>query len=316
MQAILPSARDGGRYRWLAALLATASLALVAWLPVSVRAQVELTVIVPFPAGGSADLAARLFAAHLRERGVQAVTVNQDGGSGVLAFRRMLVAGPRTEILVGPATPMLTGLLTVSETASLRERGQLVCQIYDNRIVLVSKSSPVAEVRSFFEGGGVRVASGGVRSIPYLTLRAATSAAGQQFTHVPFRGEHPALLALAQGEVEAAIVTYSSYLLTGKSLNLSVISGVGAADGKLPQFHAANADVRFPSSPAIVLVQPGAPATLVSLLVSECERFATAQPLSGKLTELGFEPRYRSGLEAAAAIEAASRWLAPAVELR
>lgn len=316
MQVILANSPCSKSTRRRDTLLVMVSLALLICLPVPAKAQAELTVIVPFSAGGSADLAARLFAEQLRERGVQSVTVNLDGGSGVLAFRRMLAAGPRNEMLVGPATPMLTGLLSGVETASLRDPRQLVCQIYDNRIVLVTRTSTAVEVRHLFQSNALLVSSGGVRSIPYLALKAATAGIGKQFTHVPFRGERPALLALAQGEVEAAVVTYSSYLLVGKSLDLSVVSGIGAADGKVPSFLSANADVQFPSSPAVVLVQPGAPSALVSLLASECERFATAPSSRTKLTELGFEPRYRSGPEAALAIEAASRWLAPVVESR
>ena len=120
MQAIRPSARACGPLQWLSALLATALLSSVTCLPVSARAQAEIAVIVPFPAGGSADFAARLFVARLRERGVQAVTVNMDGGSGLLAFRRILTAGHRTEILVGPATPML-----IAAFINLTQRGKL-----------------------------------------------------------------------------------------------------------------------------------------------------------------------------------------------
>lgn len=279
--------------------------------------QLELTVLVPFPAGGSADLLARLFVAQLNERGVRAAVINLDGGSGVLAYRRLLSSGPKPEILVGPATPMLTGLLSLAEMKLMKERQQVVCQIYDNKMVLVRRRA-VAEIppAQLLRSANTRVSSGGVRSIPFLTLSSAVGVKDGQFTHVPFRGEHPALVALAQGEVDASVVTYSSFLLTRQNLDLQAVALLSKApwDGVagIPLLGDAGFPVAFASSPAVVVVQPGSRPELVAMLSSECERFAREEPSRSKLVLLGIDPVFRGGADAMAAIQAASLWLVPA----
>lgn len=295
-------------------------VALACFLPCAFAAEpavshAELTVLVPFPAGGSADLLSRLFVAQLNDRGVSAIVVNLDGGSGVLAFRRLLAGGPRPEVLVGPATPMLTGLLSPAEMGLINERRQLVCQLYDNKMVLVRRrDAPGAPTAQLLRSPSTRISSGGVRSIPFLTLAAAV---GQdaRFTHIPYRGEYPALVALAQREVEASVVTYASFLLVRTSLDLQAVTLLSRApwDGVagVPLLGDAGFPVKFASSPAVVVVQQKARSELVTILRTECERFVSEEPSRSRLIGLGIDPVFRGGVEAMAAIQAASGWLTP-----
>ena len=254
-------------------------------------------------------MAARLFAAQLHERGNQVVIKNQDGGAGLIAYRRMLASSLRPEILVGPATPMVTGLLSEAESFALRRPSQLICQIYDSKIAVVVRRSDQLDIAELLASGEARVSSGGPRSIPYLALKAATTAAGQQFTHIPFRGEYFALLALAQREVEAAVVTYSSFVLASPNLALSVSSGITSANGGVAELKSFDERFEFTTSPAVVLVQPGASVDLIKFLTTECERFTADEIARDRLVRLGFEPSFRTGQDAGVSIDMLSRSL-------
>jgi tripartite-type tricarboxylate transporter receptor subunit TctC len=210
---------------------------------------------------------------------------------------------------------MLTRLLSSSEMSLIKERHQLICQLYDNKMVLVRRKviaeTPIAQL---LRSSATRVSSGGFQSIPYLTLSAALGENGK-FTHIPFRGEHLALVALAQGEVEASVVTYASYLLARQTFELQAVTLLsntpwdGAVD--IPLLANAGFPVKFASSPAVVAVQAGTRPELVALLSSECEKFVVEEPSRSRLVSLGIDPVFRSGVDAMKAIQAGSLWLVP-----
>src|SRR5688500_20145983 len=76
--------------RWLVALLLSASLAFAQDWPAR-----PVRLVVPFPAGGSTDVAARTLAERLsRSRGVQFVVENRAGGGGVVGISEVARAAP------------------------------------------------------------------------------------------------------------------------------------------------------------------------------------------------------------------------------
>jgi tripartite-type tricarboxylate transporter receptor subunit TctC len=294
------------------------SLLLFLILTANNAASQEINILVPFTAGGSADYVARLFATHLNNTtGVSTTVMNVDGGSGVVAFRRILNGTQRPEILVGPATPVLTGLLSPAESILIMEKKLIVCQIYENRMVLVQRAkAQTTLISELLTSASSRISSGGPRSIPFLALASSIDPMGNQFTHVPFRGEHPALVAVAQGVVEAAVVTFSTFVLARSSLDLKAIAIVSSNNleeaGGIPVLGNSGFVVRFASSPAVVLVQPNAGLDLINRLRSSCESFTRQESTRKQLVSLGIDPVFKVGSEAISSIASITKAISEA----
>lgn len=263
------------------------------------------TIVVPFTAGGSADYAARTFAVALHVLDIPAVTVNVDGASGVLGFRRLAresTAGENLMVL-SPIVP-LTSAISPEETQELERHIEPICQLYDNLIVIVARKGDAVgrnfgdTVRNAREAS-ISVASGGSRSIPSLALRDAAGELWTRFTHVPYRGEAPALLDLVKGEVDTAVVTYSSVkaLVDGGSVELVATLGLDR-DPRLAAVPIAS-EIGFRakpvSSPGGLFVRTTTSAAMKSRLDRACQTISSQPSFQDALASKGIIAKYRSG---------------------
>jgi tripartite-type tricarboxylate transporter receptor subunit TctC len=175
----------------------------------------NLRIIVPFPPGGQADLAARPVAAALEKiLGAAVVVENRAGGAG----------GSIGTVVAARATPDgYTLLMALSSFAVLpesdrlfdREPGYEVSQftpvariLADPTLLAVPSSAPWRTLREFVEDakkrpGQIPYGSSG----PYGTLHVAMEmfavSAGIKLLHIPFRGAGPALNGILSGTVQA-----------------------------------------------------------------------------------------------------------------
>ncbi|MGV7212417.1 tripartite tricarboxylate transporter substrate binding protein [Bradyrhizobium sp. UFLA05-112] len=175
----------------------------------------NITMIVPFPAGGQADLAARPVAMALeRILGKSVIVDNRAGGAGGSVGN---AAAARAE----PDGHTL--LMTLSSLAVLPEADRLfnrpvayeVSQftpiarvLADPTLLAVPASAPWKTVQEFVDDakkrpGQITYGSSG----PYGTLHVAMEmfavSADIKLLHVPFRGAGPALTAILSGTVQA-----------------------------------------------------------------------------------------------------------------
>jgi len=175
----------------------------------------NLRIIVPFPPGGQADLAARPVAAALEKLLGQAVVVeNHAGGAG---------GSIGTVVAARSAPDGYTLLMALSSLAVLPESDRLfdrapayeVSQFFplarvlaDPTLLAVPASAPWRSVSDLVDDarkrpGQIPYGSSG----PYGTLHVAmamfAASAGIKLLHVPFRGAGPALNGLLSGTVQA-----------------------------------------------------------------------------------------------------------------
>src|SRR6266403_1321825 len=169
----------------------------------------NITMIVPFPAGGQADLAARPVALALeRILGKPVIVDNRAGGAG----------GSIGNAAAARAEPDgYTLLMTLSSLAVLPEADRLfdrpvayeVSQfapvarvLADPTLLAVPASAPWKTLQDLVDDAKKRPGHG-----PYGTLHVAmemfAASAGIKLLHVPFRGAGPALTALLSGTVQA-----------------------------------------------------------------------------------------------------------------
>ncbi len=189
------------------AILAALMLAL-ATLPA--RAQ-PISIVVPFPPGGLADVMARLVGEALRERLGQPVVIdNRPGAGGIVGARVVAQAAPDgTTLLLGNTNLAVNPSLYKSlPYETLVAFAPIIQAVAVPNFILVHGATPYRTLADFIADararpGALNFSSAGNGTFPHLAFVLFTLRAGIQLTHVPYSGAAPALQALLGHQVEA-----------------------------------------------------------------------------------------------------------------
>ncbi len=173
-----------------------------------------VTMIVPFPPGGQADLAARPIAAALEKiLGQPVVVENRGGAGGSLGNAAVARAEPDgytilmtlSSLAVLPESDRLFGRQPAYEVGQLAPVARVLA---DPTLLAVPASAPWKTLQDLVEDAKKRPAQIPYGSSgPYGTLHVAmemfASAAGIKLLHVPYRGAGPAVTGLLSGQIQA-----------------------------------------------------------------------------------------------------------------
>ena len=198
------------RTRWLlacACALAPPAQAQDTAQPYPARA---IRIIVPFPAGGTADLLPRIIAEKLSANWGQPVIVdNRAGAAGNIGAAMVFNAEPDGyTLLSAPPPPLVINQSLYPKLAfdPARFVPVTVMAAVPN-VMLLNAKMPVSNVRELIAWAkanpeGLIYSSQGSGTTSHLTTEMFKSAAGAlKATHVPYKGTAPALGALLAGEV-------------------------------------------------------------------------------------------------------------------
>jgi tripartite-type tricarboxylate transporter receptor subunit TctC len=217
------------RRRFLHLAAGAAALPVVSW---SARAQAYparmITLIVPFPPGGSTDVAARIVADHMsRTLGQQIVVQNVSGAGGTTGSIRAMRAEPDGyTILMGQmgthaASVALYPNLAYKPDVDFEPIGLVTAFPL---VIAARKDFPPKDLKEFVaylkaNAGTLNQAHAGVGSIFFTTCLLLNSIVGVNPTLVPFNGGAPAMNALVAGQVDymcADIITGGTHLEAGR----------------------------------------------------------------------------------------------------
>jgi tripartite-type tricarboxylate transporter receptor subunit TctC len=201
--------------------LLVASAATLAMPALSIAQSAKpVSLIVSYPAGGGADLMARLIAPHLgKYLGQNVVVENKPGASGQIAAAQVAKAAPDGNTLLLDASsfavnPSLFGKLPYDSDKDFTPLGivamfpnVLVChpgfQAQNAKeVVRMAKASP----------GKLAYASSGNGSAQHLAGALFESLTATQLVHVPYRGGGPALNDVMGGQVPLFFANVASSL--------------------------------------------------------------------------------------------------------
>jgi len=168
-------------------------------------------IIVPFPAGGSADLLPRIVGEKLAERWGQPVVVeNRPGAAGNIGADAVYRAEPDGyTLLSAPPPPLVINRLLYPRLSydSTQFVPMSVIAAIPN-VLLVHPKVPANSVAEFIayvkqNPGKLNYASQGNGTTSHLTAELFKTMAGHlEITHVPYKGTAPALADLLAGQVE------------------------------------------------------------------------------------------------------------------
>jgi tripartite-type tricarboxylate transporter receptor subunit TctC len=190
-------------------------------------------IIVGFPAGGSADLAARLVAQWLSERlGQQFVVENRPGASGNIAVEAAAnaAADGYTLLLIGPPQAINATLYEKLNFNFLRDIAPIASILRYPNVMELHPAVPVKSVSEFIayakaNPGKLNFASAGNGTSQHVSGELFKAMTGVNMVHVPYRGNAPALTDLVGGQVQVMfdnIPTSIEHIRAGKLRPLAV----------------------------------------------------------------------------------------------
>ena len=201
-----------------------------------------ITMVVPFPPGGSVDIMARQYSEPLsRVLGVPIVVENRPGAGGSVGAQYVarakadgytLVVSSQSSHLANPLTQPQVGYDPVKDFENIAILGRL-----PNALV-VHSSLPFKTFKEFIDyakknPGKLNYGSGGVGSMGQLNVEMLKASTGAFTTHIPYRGGTPLITAVLGNEVQFILdnlVIMLPHIQAGKVRALAV-----ANDQRLPQ---------------------------------------------------------------------------------
>jgi tripartite-type tricarboxylate transporter receptor subunit TctC len=195
-----------------------------------------VTLIVPFAAGGTTDIVARLVGARLARTWGQSVVVeNRPGAGGNIGGAVVAKAAPDGYTLLVPSGSILTVNPYLYQDMGFDARKDLApitSMASGPMIVVVHPSVPAKTLRELIDHakanpGTVNMGSAGIGSQVHMAGEGFADAAGIDVKHVPYKGEALAYNDLIGGQIQLIvgnIAAASGFARAGKLRALAVTS--------------------------------------------------------------------------------------------
>ena len=189
-------------------------------------------IIVPNPAGGTADILPRIIAEALSTLWKEAVVVENRAGAagniGAETFARAAADG-HTLLASPPTTLAINQSLYKKLNYDPTQFKPITVLASSPNVLIVSPKLGVATVRELIEKakadpGGIAYGSQGIGATSHLTTALFETMAGVRFTHVPYRGTAPALNDLLGGHILFMFDNLSSSLPHHQSGALRILA--------------------------------------------------------------------------------------------
>ncbi len=219
-----------------AALLALA-VAAAAWPATYAEAYPDKPVrlIVPFSAGGPADLLGRLIAEKLtRSLGQTVVVINKDGAGTILGVDMAAKSTPDGYTLLLGNVAMVINTSAGKRLPYDMQRDLVPVSLAFTQplILVINPSLPLANLKEFIayakaNPGKLKYGSSGIGTSIHLTSELFRNAAGIELTHIPYKGAAPALTDLLGGQIDLmfpGITPIVAHVKSGKLRALGLTS--------------------------------------------------------------------------------------------
>jgi len=268
----------------------------------SATAQPVTKFVVPFAAGGAADVYARLVASEVTKAGLPVIVDNKPGASGSIAAD--YVAKSRADgltVFVGDDGPVLKNTLLFEKLPYDPLKDFVpVSHIGHQALIIVGRTdlpySNLKEMVAYAKAnpGKINRGSPGAGSTANIVPLLFERVAGIRTTHVPFNGDGPAIPALLSGTIDTYSTTITSplpHLASGKIRVLGVSGSQRLPQApSAPTFKEAGYDVEMYAW-FVMLAPAGTPREAIDRLNKAVNDALAREDFVAKARAIGMEPR-------------------------
>jgi tripartite-type tricarboxylate transporter receptor subunit TctC len=254
--------------------------------------------IVPFPAGGAADISGRLIGQWLSDHlGQPFVIENRPGGGTNIGTEAVATAPPDgyTLLVANAGNAINASLYHKLNFNFLRDLVPVAGVVRAPHVLFVTPSFPAKTVEELIayakaNPGKINYASAGTGTANHIAAEMFKMQTGVDMVHVPYKGGAPAIIDLLSGQVQvmfADVLTMAAQMKAGKIRALAIATNV-----HLPT---------LPDTPTIAATVPGfdtsswwgvcaprgTPDEIVNKLNAEINRGLADPKLKQRFTEMG-----------------------------
>ncbi len=257
-----------------------------------------ITVLVPFPPGGTSDVVMRLLAQKVGERLKTNIVIdNRSGGGGVVAALATKQAAPDGYTLFLTNNGLFAITPAISNTDlrfdAVKDFAPVTPVVKFPSVLVVPQALPAKSVKELVElarsrPNGLSFASQGVGSGGQILGEMLRLKTGVKLVHVPYRGAGPAMNDIVAGSVDMIFTSYVSaagQIAAGKARILAVTTPKRSPT--IPDVPTM-AEQGFPEIELDIwhgLVAPvGTPAAVIRKLNAEFVRAAQSPDIAQKMT--------------------------------
>ena len=215
------------------------SASVLSALPLAAHAQGDfpnkpVTIVVPFAAGQSGDVLARLLGEGLTKIWGKTLVVDNKSGAGGTLGSQFVKAAPADgyTLLLGSSGPMAIAphLIKNAGYDPRKDFTPIMVAAGVAQVLVVNANSPIRTLKDLVAAakakpGKVTYGSGGNGSTQHLTMEYLNDVAGIDMLHVPYKGTTPAYNDLFGGQIDALFDSQPGvmpFLQAGKARVLAV----------------------------------------------------------------------------------------------
>lgn len=264
--------------------------------------QRTVTLVVPFGAGGSADLTARILSAQLQARlGVPVVVDNKAGAGGSIGTGFVAKApNDGHTLLVGTVSSNAINAALYARLPYDLDRDLQPVSLLARfpNLLLVSRKIPAASVSELIaylkaNPGKANYGSAGIGTSSHLSVVMFALATGTAMTHIPYRSAGEVINGMIGGHIDLGIDSMTTTIPYAQS------GAVRALAVTTPQRNASVPDLptigeTLPGYEATawqgLFAPAGTPRPIVDRLAAETRRILETPEVASSLTAVGAEP--------------------------
>ena len=264
----------------------------------------QVSLIVPYSAGGASDTVARIYASELEQSlGTSIVVSNVTGASGAIGLEQVRNSNPDgyTIAYMPVESTMLKALgFTDLSTDDFRFIGRAMTI---PAAVTVRADAPWDTFEDFINyakehPGEIQVGNSGTGSIWHIAAASIEKECGVQFTHVPFDGAAPAVAALLGNNIQAVTVSPSEVKNNVDSGDFKVLCVLGESRSSVvpdvPTAQELGIDITIQGWGGFA-VPKDTPQAVIDILEKASETAINSDSVKKTLADRGYEHAYLSG---------------------
>lgn len=281
-----------------------------------------IRIIVPLPAGGAADVSARILAEYMQAELKQPVVVdNKPGGLYMIGLQTLAGAPADGYTLLHTNASMCAVQVTQRQFDMARQMAQVGTIGATDMVLFASNTAPfktIPEMLAWAKANPDKLsyASQGAGSVEHLTMVTMGMKNGFSGTNVPFKGGPDGMLALAQGEIHLAPTALPLYFQFKDRVRPLAVNRLTRSPSlpDVPTLKELGIDIPPVNYWGGLAALPGTPQPVMAALQKALAASVAHPALRQRYVPIGLSPYFMNGEETSKQIAAELAWMGEAAK--